>query len=145
MRILSTIQPTANQLKVLAIIAANQEKPNLAIQQLSHDQNLIAARNMLMQWNAIEFSTKQVSLTEIGSKIASDNDIIDDSGQLTDKGQQLIPAEDQQSLSADNNTPIDLDMGNDTLGPDMGALPPESPPTPPMEGFSSLFRAALLG
>lgn len=145
MRILSTIQPTKNQLKVLAIIAANQEKPNIAVQQLSHDQNLIAARNLLMQWNAIEFGQNKASLTDTGTKIATDNNIIDDSGQLTDMGQKLLPQDVDQPQGADNNTPVDLGAPpTDEMGDEMGlgGLPPEQPP---MEGFSKLFKSALLG
>jgi hypothetical protein len=133
MRMLSTIQPTQHQLTVLAIIAANQEKPLIARKLLSHNQNLIAARNLLMQWNAVEVSTGKITLTDIGRTIAIDNNIIDDSGQLTDDGQQLLPTE----VTKDIGEPVDIEPTGDMgLG---------SEPLPQMEGFSDIFKSALLG
>ncbi len=132
MRMLSTIQPTTNQLTVLAIIAANQEKPLIAQKLLSHNQNLITARNLLMQWNAVEIGNGQIALTDIGRTIATDNNIIDDSGQLTDEGQQLLPTE----VTKDIGEPVDVEP--------TGGMGMEEP-IPPMEGFSSLFKSALLG
>ena len=139
---LTTVVPTKHQLTVLAIIAANQEKPVIAQQLLAHNQNLIAARNLLMQWNAIEIGNGKIGITDVGLSIAKDNDIMDDGGQLTDKGQQLLPQEpgqeqnqQQPGMTDDQSIDLPTDQDADQLGGQM----------PPMEGFSSLFRSALLG
>lgn len=129
MRILSTIRPTQHQLKVLATIYSNKEKPAIAIQQLSNDENLVTARNLLMKWNAIEFSPTKVNVTDVGEKMAIDNNVVDETGQLTDFGQSILPTTSNEPTS---NEPVDLPVD------DMGGLPS-------LEGFSNLFKSALLG
>ncbi len=135
MRVLSTIQPTKSQKIVMAVIAANKDKPNVAKQLLSNDRNLIAARNFLINLNAIEFADNLVGLTTIGTKVAVDNNLIDQSGALTDYGQSLVPQLPTNQGEQPEENPVDLptDMG-------MEEIPPM-----PMEGFSQLFKSALLG
>ena len=136
MRILSTVQPTKNQLTVLAIVAANRDKPLLATKMLANNQNLITARNLLMTWNALEFGNEKIGITDIGNKIALDNNIIDESGELTDIGKGLLPQDTQNMAPTMDNQTVDVPM--DAAGPAMDAG------VPPMEGFSPIFISALL-
>ncbi len=137
MQLLTTIRPTTNQLTVLATIVANQDHPTRAASEISSNENLIAARNMLMKLNVIEYTANKAALTDKGQQIAKEQNIVDDSGQLTDEGNKLVAA-------AQGEQP--------PTGDQMGGLPPELPipggdmgGLPPMEGFSSLFKNILYG
>lgn len=145
MRVLSTIKPTQNQLKVMAIIAANKDKPVLGAQQISGDANLVGARNLLMKLNAITFTDDGADLTDVGAKLAIDNDIIDDSGQLTDIGNQLATSTDKQNAPQDNGAPVDISPGANGIDQSNGGSPlAQGMDVPPMEGFSTLFKSILL-
>lgn len=88
MRIMSTVHPTANQKRVLAKIAA-APTPAVAAQEISKDANLVAARNMLMKLGMITLGDGQAALSDKGTQVATEENIIDQSGQLTQQGQQL--------------------------------------------------------
>lgn len=144
MKLLSTIRPTKNQLTVLAIIAASKDHPAKAAGEISGNANLVGARNTLMNLAAIEFTDASAKLTPTGEQLAKDQNIIDDSGQLTDEGNKLLPSSAQGTPTevpsgdlggADMGMP-DLGAGGDLGAPDLG---------PPMEGFSPLFKQLILG
>lgn len=124
MRILSTVRLTDNQAKVLAILAANKDKPRQAASELTGTQNLIGARNVLMDLGAIVYADDHASLTDKGSMLALDNNIVDDADNLTDFGKSILP-----STNTNNDTQIDL---NPTIDNE-----------PNMEGFSPLFTSLL--
>lgn len=95
MRILSAVHPTENQKRVLAkIIAA--PTPTVAAEEISNNANMVAARNMLMKLGVITFGAGEASLTDKGEQIAREENIADESGQLTDVGQQLAYGEQKQ-------------------------------------------------
>lgn len=88
MRLLSAVHPTMNQKRVLAkIIAA--PTATVAGEELSKDPNLVAARNMLMKLGVISLVNNEATLTDKGQQIATEENICDQSGQLTQVGQQL--------------------------------------------------------
>lgn len=138
MQLLTTLRPTTNQLTVLATIVANQDHPARAASEISANENLIAARNMLMKLNVIQYSANNAALTEKGQQIAKEQNITDEGGQLTDEGNKLVAAITGEQPPAEDQ---------------MGGLPPEPPMPggemggglPPMEGFSSLFKNILYG
>jgi hypothetical protein len=126
MRIMSAVHPTANQKRVLAKIAASPT-PAVAAQEISKDANLVAARNMLMKMGVITFATGQAALTDRGTQISTEENIIDQSGQLTPAGQEL-------AYTSSQGTP-DKDQ---TGKPVQQATPAGQPPTgaPPGGGLS---------
>jgi hypothetical protein len=118
-RMLSGIHPTDNQKRVLAkIIAAPNSK--VAGEDISGDENMIAARNILMKLGVITFSAGAAELTDKGEQIAQDENIADASGQLTDVGNALVSGEEgappqQQSTEMPPEQPQEQ-PGEDPLG-----------------------------
>lgn len=141
MHLLNTIHPTESQLKILATIVSLQDKPVEAAEEISVGANMVAARNLLMKLNLITYSPDSAALTDQGARLARDHDIVDDNGQLTDKGQQLLPVQSSPSNGEDSMTPpmSDANMGMDQP---MGEIP--GSPTG-FESFSPLFKSLLKG
>ena len=138
MRLLSTLHPTQNQLQVIATIISNRDHPAQAASAISANGNLIAARNMLMKLNVITYSDTSAALTQQGEQLAQEQNITDETGELTDVGQKLLGNEEQ---------PEDI-SGEEDFAPqqDMGEMPPaqgQAGGMPPMEGFSFLFKNLL--
>lgn len=141
MKHLSTLTLNNSQQQLLAVIFSNKEKPlNISSLIIKHP-NLVGARKLLLSLNVIEYNekTKQYIVNDIGRQVSLDNDIIDDSEALTEKGQQLlssiVPANGTQQPQS---TEFDMSMGDAAGGSnDLGL--------PPMEGFSPLFKQLLNG
>ncbi|MGZ8924304.1 MAG: hypothetical protein ACXW2E_00340 [Nitrososphaeraceae archaeon] len=136
MKVLHTLRPTKNQLTVMAMIIAFQDHPVKASSMISSNVNLVAARNMLMKLRAIIFTDNKAELTDVGLRIAKEQNIIDDSGQLTDDGNQLLP-DNQTSVSSS-----DLPNGELTDTTGLDAMPDS--PSPHLESFSILFKQLIL-
>lgn len=133
MRIMSAVHPTANQKRVLAKIAA-APTPMVAGEEISKDANLVAARNMLMKLGVITFTNKEAALTDSGTQIATEENIIDQSGQLTATGKQLAYTNTQGESDSDQ-----------AAGPDqVDQSPPGGAMPPPPEGGLSLEGYSLL-
>lgn len=112
MRLLNTIRPSTYQKKVLAKILS-AATPKLAAAEISRDQNLISARDMLAKLGAITFTHDSAELTDIGQRLATSENICDDSGQLTDVGNQLLANGNQQAPQQTAPAP---EMGDAGLG-----------------------------
>jgi hypothetical protein len=138
MKRLSTLQLNQSQQQLMALIVSNKEKPLNISNLMNNHPNLVGARKLLLNLNAIEYNdrTKQYIINDIGRQVAISNDIIDDTEALTEKGQQLlssiVPANGNQQPQS---TEFDMSMGNSTGTDDLGL--------PPMEGFSLLFKQLL--
>lgn len=147
MHLLNHFQPTQNQLTVLAITASNKEHPAQAAAKLntSANANLVSARKLLMDLQLLSYSENAATLTHKGLQLAKDNNIIDDAGELTDVGNKLLPADDNQQAEPE------MDMGADNFGNPGN----EAPPAPPMgqdsgvvpdfASFSPLFKNIICG
>lgn len=141
MRLLSTLRPTQNQLTVLAKIIASQDVPARAAAEISSNTNFIAARNILMKLGLITYTDAAAALTDKGTQVAQEQNIIDENGQLTDEGNALASAEANGKPSKEQPQPgMDQSMGG--TPPDMG-LGGDIGAPPPMESFSSLFKHIL--
>lgn len=142
MRLLSTLRPTQNQMIVLAKIVASQDVPARAAAEISTNTNMIAARNLLMKLNAITYTDNSASLTDIGQQLAREQNIVDESGQLTEEGNKLAAS------TADGKQPKEAPPAQDNS---MSGMPPPdmgndlNPPMPGMESFSPLFKNILNG
>ena len=127
MRIMSSVHPTNSQLRVFAKISASAT-PKVAGEEVSKDVNVVAARNMLVRLGLITLNNGEAELTQQGSQVAQDENIIDQTGQLTQRGKALAytNSSDQQD--------------NDTTGqqPETGQLPPDGDQGLSLEGFTLL-------
>ncbi|TFG96306.1 hypothetical protein E4H12_11360 [Candidatus Thorarchaeota archaeon] len=91
---MSTVSLTSNQKRVLAKIVASPT-PTVAGEEISGDQNLIAARDQLVKLGAVEFVGSEASMTDNGQQIARDANIVDEAGQLTPDGEALAYTDSQ--------------------------------------------------
>lgn len=125
-RMLSGIHPTDNQKSVIAKIVA-APNPKVAGEEISGNANMIAARNILMKLGVLTFSAGAAELTDKGQQIAKDENITDDSGQLTDVGNALAFGEEgappeQQSTEMPQDLPpeqpgeLPPDVGDNITG-----------------------------
>lgn len=88
MKELNTVNLTTNQKRVIAKIVASPT-PKIAGEEISGDQNLIGARNELARLGAIQYAGGEAMLTDIGQRLAQEDNLVDASGQLTPDGQSL--------------------------------------------------------
>lgn len=92
-RFIQNIKLTDHQKEVIAkIVSAPTEK--VAANDISQGRNLVGARDLLVQLGLIEFKDNESArLTDKGRTVATEENIIDDSGALTDDGRQFLGAE----------------------------------------------------
>ena len=96
-RILTNIRLTQHQMKVLAMIAASPEGI-VPDEDISKDRNMTAARQLLTKLGLITNDGEdKYSITDSGAEVAKDENIIDDTGQLTELGNQLAFGEDDST------------------------------------------------
>jgi hypothetical protein len=100
---------TNHQRLVIATVAASAT-PQDAFRAVSTGANTRAACDMLMRMGALTLTDSSVELTDVGKQIGKGQGILDDSGTLTDAGQQLVP--NSQQLSQD-----DFPMGGNPASP----------------------------
>lgn len=121
MRLMSAVHPTTNQKRVLAKIAA-APTPVVAGTEISKDANLVAARNLLMKLGLITFADGSAEMTEKGQQVAADENIVDQSGELSSVGQELAYTDAQGNKTGDQAaaTPPAPPPGADQAMPQMG-------------------------
>lgn len=114
MRLLNTIHPSETQKQVIALILA-AANPTIAGDDISKTPNLVAARNMLAKLGVINFDMGNAELTDDGAALAVEQNIADESGQLTADGTALIGKNNQQDVpdgtSTGTDMPDDLPIG----------------------------------
>ena len=89
-KFINSLSLTANQKTVIAKIAAAPTE-KVAAEDISHGTNLVSARDMLMRMGMITFKDAQsATLTDKGRKLAQDENVIDETGSLTDEGKKLV-------------------------------------------------------
>lgn len=104
MRIIDTVRLTNNQKRVIAKIKASPT-PKVALEEISDDQNLIAARNMLVKLGLVEIVAGEVFLTDSGEQMAVDENIVDEAGELTQTGNELAHSTPAGKQDATMGTP----------------------------------------
>lgn len=113
MRLLSTVRLTDSQKRVLAKIAA-APTPTVAGEAISKEPNLVSARNLLMKLGVITFVDNRAEITDKGQHLGKEENILDDSGGLTDEGNKL-------AFTKATGQPEDGAQPPDAAG---GAMPP---------------------
>ena len=143
-RILTTIRLTEHQKTVLAKILASPEG-NLPDEDISRGPNLKQARDLLIQLDMItNDGENKYSVTDKGQKIAKDENIIDDTGELTEQGQGLAYPEE----SGDKPAP-ETSQGpggpDDFPAPDAFAQTSTEIAEPPAFGPSESYQFSFIG
>jgi hypothetical protein len=88
-RVLTNIRLTTHQMTILAMILASPEG-NVPEEDISHGPNLTTARTLLTKLGLItQDADNRFSVNPQGVEIAKDENIVDDTGQLTELGNQL--------------------------------------------------------
>jgi len=141
-RILTTIRLTQNQMQVLAMILASPEG-NLPDEDISRGPNLKQARDLLIQLDMItNDGENKYSVTEKGKKVAKDENIVDDMGELTELGQGLAyPDEDKKEPDPSSPGP---GGPSDFPAPDAFAQTSTEIAEPPAFGAESVKRQGTL-
>jgi len=108
-RVLTNVRLTDYQMKVLAMIIASPEgiAPD---EDISKGPNLTSARTMLTKLGLITHDgDNKYSVSETGMKVAKDENLVDDMGELTELGNEKAYADDKQapSVSAGPGGPTD--------------------------------------
>lgn len=89
-KFINSLVLTLNQKTVMAKIAAAPTE-KVAAEDISRGANLVSARDMLVRMGLITFKdATSATLTDKGRQIAQDENIMDASGGLTDKGRKLV-------------------------------------------------------
>lgn len=116
MKVLDSVKLSDNQKRVLAkIIAA--PTPRLAAEELSGNANLVSAKNMMLDLGLIQIVSGHATLTDKGRSVAQEENIADESGQLTADGEEFAytDASGQQTADQQSQSP----EATDTTGGDM--------------------------
>jgi len=85
----NSVTLTSTQLGILATIE-DAPTAEVAHERISGTLNLIIARNMLVDLNLITLSENKVALTDAGKTVSKSYNIVDETGGLTDRGQELV-------------------------------------------------------
>jgi len=132
MKTLATINLSDNQKRVMAKILA-APTPKVALDSISKNQSLIAARDQLAKIGMVSLNPNGASVTDKGTKVMQDEALVDEGGQLTPDGEQLahtdVDGKPEQDKAA-SPTPTDM-MGQPEQQPQApapGTPPPQSQP-----------------
>lgn len=117
-RIINSVHPTDNQKRVLAKILA-APTPTVAAEQISDNANMVSARDMMVKLGLVTVEGGEATLTDQGMQVATDEHIIDETGQLTKQGQGYA-----YSSAANGN---DADVAGNVNQDDQPIGPPLDP------------------
>jgi len=129
-QVLPTVHLSDTQRVVMAKIYGSPT-PQVAFEEISKGRNLVAARDILGKLGLIHMDTAggTVSTTAEGQKVSEDENIIDNTGQLTDTGKKYAEVNELSDLKTINEPEKD----NDTLAHPQ--IPQQTPQQPPERGF----------
>jgi hypothetical protein len=88
-RVLTTVHLTDNQKKVLSTIRA-AATPTVAVEQISGDDNMNAAKKELLSLQLIAEVPDGIEITEKGMEIMKDANLVDNAGELTADGKKNV-------------------------------------------------------
>ena len=108
-RTLSTIHLSDMQKSVLSKIIGSAT-PETAIEEISDGRNMVANRDILIDLKLIQTTEKDAVVTDAGKEVMRDENLIDDSDQLTQDGQQYSQAKDPNDLKDTEDGMADPDI-----------------------------------
>lgn len=129
-RVLTNVRLTQHQMEILAKVAASPEGV-VPDEDISKDRNYTAARQLLTKLGLLTNDGEdKYSISETGQKVAKDENIVDETGQLTELGNKLAYKDDEDEAPppAEPAGPMDAPAPNpfaDTAGP-AADIPAES-------------------
>jgi len=115
----AAIKLTDTQKRAMAKVVA-AATPKIAADEVSGNQNLIAARDMLVKLGLMTFAPGNATLTDQGNKVMKDYALVDDAGQLTDDGETFAHTNEEGQPEEKPTTP--------TPTSPLGELPPVGAP-----------------
>ena len=147
-RIIQSIHLSDYQSRVM-LLAHQAETPELAFSELGNqdpriESNLLGARDTLAKIGLIEISDNAISVTPKGEEVMRDEYLIDETGQITQKGEEILQSEEGEMGPQEKepgSDPMDSPSGSEMapvgIGGEMETTPGDSG-MPPMEG--SIFK-----
>lgn len=118
-QILTTIRLSGTQKAVLTkIIASSTEEQ--AYEQISDGRNLVAARDILKKLGLIEFEEGSATVTDTGKQVMKDENLLDDSDQLTDEGQQFAQSDGTTEIKQQPQGQAPMEPAPEEGGDDLG-------------------------
>ena len=144
-RIIQQIHLSAYQARVM-LIAHQAQSPELAFAQLGNEDpriesNLLGARETLAKLGLLEVGENYVAVTPEGEEVMRDEFLIDEMGEVTEKGDEILQqhSDQQQQQGPPGEPPMSEPQGQEAAPVSMGG---EMETTPgagfPAEG--SIFR-----
>lgn len=135
-RVLSTIHLSDMQSVVLAkIIAA--ATPQTAFEAINNGRNLVGARDELQRLGLIAVLDGTVSVTNKGQQIMQAENLVSDTGELTDRGIKFAQVQELADLKDIDNPQAAEEQPTSPPGTEQPQGPEEAQPAAgPMESFS---------
>ena len=101
-KVLTNVHLSDSQKMVMTKIkvAAN---PNVAGEQARNNTNMATAQKTLIKLGLVMADESGATLTDKGIKTLTDENLLDDSGELTPEGQKYVDAKDLTALTIKNN------------------------------------------
>ena len=98
---LSTVHLSDTQKVVITKIIASPTE-QVAIEEISKGRNLVAAKEALVNLGLIEVSDNSITVTNIGHQVMADENLTDESGELTSTGQKYAAVQKPNDLKTVN-------------------------------------------
>ena len=144
-RIIQSIHLSDYQARVM-LLAYQAQTPELAFTELGNqdsriESNLLGARDTLAKIGLIEISDNAINITPNGEKVMTDEYLVDETGEITEKGQEIIQQNSSEVLPGNDGQPSDNQMDS-PQGSEMApvGIGGEMETTPGGVGESSIFK-----
>lgn len=131
-RVLANIHLTQHQKKVLALVLASSGG-TVPDEEISNNRNMTKARQILTKLGLLVIDEKnKYTITDKGQEVAKDENIVDDTGQLTDKGNELAFDKDEKAPEVSESIK--------SFSTILSMLEADTPPTPPVEQWEVIDK-----
>ncbi len=144
-RILQSIHLSEYQARVM-LIAQQAQSPELAFAELGNqdpriETNLLGARDAMAKLGLLEVGENYVAVTPKGEEVMRDEFLIDEMGEVTEKGNEILQqhSDQQQQQGPPGEPPMSEPQGQEAAPVNMGG----EMETTPGDGFpseGSIFR-----
>lgn len=118
-QIVPITRPTDNQKAVLAKITA-AATPQLALADIADTPNLVAARDLLVQMGLIDIDDEGAHLTDKGQEVMTAQNLATSDGTLTDDGQAAAYGDEAEDAAPAPDDDMDFDFGGEDGGEEDG-------------------------
>jgi hypothetical protein len=124
-RVLQSIHLSDYQAQAM-LIAFQAETPELAFAEMGQqdkriESNLLSARDTLAKIGLLEIGENTIAVTPQGEEVMRDEYLINEIGDITEKGEELLQREEKEISPPADQGPSDTDV-NDQQGPDQAPI-----------------------